>query len=229
MFCRVCSFISQQRAIILSNSCSNSWRIHVRSFPCITVCSRQRSALESYTRRAVLPFYAASLLSGSTIHATSTISSSTRINSWHLFVGPHVTMRHPNGAFIALIALCPALISALPSFSTCDRPAPWRRLTNRILSSIWRTSDHETAVNPRINPITEARAGHSSSLAARYGLDIVLRFNISTAEEANAIAEASEDLYLDVWEFNDNWVDIRLAKDVVCHAPFMTLHRLTPL
>jgi hypothetical protein len=23
-------------------------------------------------------------------------------------------------------------------------------------------------------------------------------------------------LYLDIWEFNENWVDIRLAKDIVC-------------
>lgn len=44
----------------------------------------------------------------------------------------------------------------------------------------------------------------------------MLRFSISTAEEVKAIAEAAEDLYLDIWGFCDDWVDIRLAKDVVC-------------
>ena len=71
-------------------------------------------------------------------------------------------------------------------------------------------------MDTRTYPITGARGRHSSLLAARYGQDIVLRFSISTVEEANAIAEAAEDLYLDIWGFCDGWVDIRLAKDVVC-------------
>lgn len=44
---------------------------------------------------------------------------------------------------------------------------------------------------------------------------MVLRFNITNEHEAAALAEASNALYLDVWEFSENWVDIRLAKDVV--------------
>jgi hypothetical protein len=44
---------------------------------------------------------------------------------------------------------------------------------------------------------------------------MVLRFNITTAEEASALAEASSILFLDVWEFSDDWVDIRIAKDNV--------------
>ena len=55
----------------------------------------------------------------------------------------------------------------------------------------------------------------SGKLLARYGEDIVMRFNISSADEASALAEASDILFLDVWEFNENWVDIRIAKDVV--------------
>lgn len=55
----------------------------------------------------------------------------------------------------------------------------------------------------------------SGRLLARYGEDIVMRFNISSADEASALAEASDILFLDVWEFNENWVDIRIAKDVV--------------
>lgn len=135
-------------------------------------------------------------------------------------------MRHLRAAFTAFITLSPAVISALPPTSTCKQAAPWRRFTNRILSSIWRTSGHQNEEQTRIDPITGARTGRSSSLAARYGQDIVLRFNISTVEEANAIAEASEDLYLDVWEYNDNWVDIRLAKDVVSIRMHSVLYQL---
>jgi len=124
-------------------------------------------------------------------------------------------MRHLNAAFIVLVAACPALISALPSSTTVNQPAPWRRLSNRIISSIWRASDNGAPVDARIHPTTGARIRHSNPLVARYGQDIVLRFSINTPEEANAIAEAAEDLYLDIWGFCDDWVDIRLAKDVV--------------
>jgi len=138
--------------------------------------------------------------------------------SWQLSTRPQVIMRHLNAAFIALVAACPALIYALPSVTGSHQLAPWRRLSNRIISSIWRASDNGAPVDARTYPITGARTRHSSPVAARYGQDIVLRFSIRTVEEANAIAEAAEDLYLDIWGFCDGWVDIRLAKDVVCQA-----------
>lgn len=50
---------------------------------------------------------------------------------------------------------------------------------------------------------------------AKYGGDVVLRFNLSTAEEEAALAEAADTLFLDVWEFNRNWADIRLREDDV--------------
>ena len=52
-------------------------------------------------------------------------------------------------------------------------------------------------------------------MLARYGGDVVLRFRIHQKDEAIALAEAVNVLFLDVWEFNTEWVDIRLAKDVV--------------
>lgn len=55
----------------------------------------------------------------------------------------------------------------------------------------------------------------TTTFLARYGGDIVLRFNISTLEEAEAFREAVNVLFLDVWEFTMQWVDVRLSKDVV--------------
>jgi extracellular matrix protein 14 len=64
-------------------------------------------------------------------------------------------------------------------------------------------------------------ASHTSThelpakLLAKYGDDVVLRFNLTTPEEERALAEAADTLFLDVWEFTNNWADIRLRKDDV--------------
>jgi hypothetical protein len=52
-----------------------------------------------------------------------------------------------------------------------------------------------------------------ATLLAKYGGDVVLRFNLSTPEEEHALAEAADTLFLDVWEFTNNWADIRLRED----------------
>jgi extracellular matrix protein 14 len=112
----------------------------------------------------------------------------------------------------ALVAalICASAVAA-PSTSTCAQPPSWKRLTTTLIRKIWRPDVDNVVPTP-----SSTSGGRSGRLAARYGQDIVLRFNVSTAAEAIAIAEASEDLYLDVWEFNEGWVDIRLAKEVVC-------------
>jgi extracellular matrix protein 14 len=116
-------------------------------------------------------------------------------------------------ALLSLLCLAPAAITALPPQEHPSPPAPWRRFTNTLISNIWQLPDSQS-------PIRSTRDGNgrteASQAAARYGQDIVLRFNLSSADEAHAIADAAQDLYLDIWEFNENWVDIRLAKDIVC-------------
>jgi extracellular matrix protein 14 len=68
-------------------------------------------------------------------------------------------------------------------------------------------------------------ASHSSSsqlpatLLAKYGGDVVLRFNLSTSHEELALAEAADTLFLDVWEFTSNWADVRLREDDVSSGP----------
>lgn len=54
-----------------------------------------------------------------------------------------------------------------------------------------------------------------SHTLAQYGSDVVLRFNVSTAEEVESLSEAADTLLLDVWEFSRDWVDIRLAENLV--------------
>lgn len=54
-----------------------------------------------------------------------------------------------------------------------------------------------------------------ANLLAKYGGDVVLRFNLSTPLEEKALAEAADTLFLDIWAFTSNWADVRLREDDV--------------
>ncbi|KAF2434598.1 hypothetical protein EJ08DRAFT_685907 [Tothia fuscella] len=121
---------------------------------------------------------------------------------------------HAATSTLTLLSLCIPTTCAT-SHPQSQQPS-WRRITNHLVAKIWNVPAVQMPLREKkihvVTPAAESRAGR---LAARYGQDIVLRFNVSTASEARAIAEATEDLYLDVWAFNDNYVDIRLAKNIV--------------
>ncbi|KAI9851216.1 MAG: putative metallocarboxypeptidase ecm14 [Thelocarpon superellum] len=109
----------------------------------------------------------------------------------------------------------PTHFSPLRSDRSSDR-RPWAYLRDKLIQCVFRLP-----TSPPIGPDgsrTVTKSGGSqppADLLARYGGDVVLRFNISTAGEAKALAEATNVLFLDVWEVRDDWVDIRLAKDVI--------------
>ncbi|KAL8855045.1 MAG: hypothetical protein Q9221_000242 [Calogaya cf. arnoldii] len=117
---------------------------------------------------------------------------------------------------VAAAAYTPTTPS-LPTFRQQTSPSRTRsvfsRLRDGLIRSVWSipscTGDWGVTndVKPESTP--------PSTLLARYGGDVVLRFTINSPEEAAALAEAVHVLFLDVWEFNADWVDVRLAKDVV--------------
>lgn len=49
----------------------------------------------------------------------------------------------------------------------------------------------------------------------KYKDQVVLRFNLTTVEEETVFAEAAARLFLDVWAFNHEYVDVRLRNDDV--------------
>lgn len=55
----------------------------------------------------------------------------------------------------------------------------------------------------------------TSKIISQYDGDVVLRFNLSSPEEARALAEASNILYLDVWSTTKTHADIRMAEAMV--------------
>ena len=105
----------------------------------------------------------------------------------------------------------PFLTNVQQSSSAKTDKSLFLRFRDSIIRTIWSTSPAGVALT-QSSALTQSPP---SSLQARYGEDLVLRFTIESANEAAALAEAIIVLFLDVWEFTDSWVDIRLSKEVV--------------
>ena len=135
-------------------------------------------------------------------------------------------MRQPVCALLSLLLLAPSLAAAAPhdaapspydagTFATTHNatPRPWRRLSDAIIRRIWKLPEDQKSLNGENTQTVVDALG--DKLVAQYSEDVVLRFKIRTAEEASALADAADVLFLDVWEFNEDWADVRVSKDVV--------------
>ncbi|KAJ4369466.1 putative metallocarboxypeptidase ecm14 [Didymella sp. IMI 355093] len=131
-------------------------------------------------------------------------------------------MRSPTLASLSVLLLAAApLATAAPqnqpaypydvSNAPNRTPPTWRRLSDAIIRKIWSLPDGQKSLREHTG---NAHQAATEQFVSRYGDDVVLRFKIRTADEAKALAEASDVLFLDVWEFNEDWADIRVAKDV---------------
>lgn len=115
---------------------------------------------------------------------------------------------------LALLCSCPLPTLALPHND--GQLSSWRRLSNKLFERIWKLPEQRSVEQSGCKVSGRAGKDIAGTLLAQYGNDLVLRFNVSTADEATALADASDTLFLDVWGYSDNWVDIRLSKNVVC-------------
>lgn len=107
-----------------------------------------------------------------------------------------------------------------PYAPTWDLRSQWRSLSGKVIEAIWGPKPcHEAPTQGKQKKKDSKKAQDEHRLpthtVAQYGGDVVLRFNISTAEEVTSFAEAADTLLLDVWEFTEDWVDVRLAMELV--------------
>jgi extracellular matrix protein 14 len=137
-------------------------------------------------------------------------------------------MRLHRAALLAIPLATLSVATAVPSQPedayrpVASQPQPslshWRRLSGRLIEKIWTQTpahehkDKDSRAKKAIKLEEQLLPAHT---LARYGGDVLLRFNISTSDEARSLAEASDTLLLDVWEFANDWVDIRLAQELV--------------
>lgn len=103
---------------------------------------------------------------------------------------------------------CSAL--ALPSRNpeSCHRQNVISKLSGYLIQKIYGQAPIDSTIYSTTG--TGPRISHM-----RYKDEVVLRFNISNEEEIRALGSATNTLFLDVWESNREWADIRIAKDTV--------------
>lgn len=65
-------------------------------------------------------------------------------------------------------------------------------------------------------PSTRAKSSRPDAvLQSLYRNDVVIRFNVTASEEESALATAAQQMFLDVWAFTPEYVDVRINKDDV--------------
>ena len=133
------------------------------------------------------------------------------VASWSLIVlSPHTTALYLNQLHPTL--QLPLHISQQLSHNSHSK-SWFSYARDSLIHAVWPLSPPTNFTKANRKDSTVVRP--PPTLLARYGGDLVLRFDISSVDEAEALAQAINVLFLDVWEFTTDWVDIRLSKDVV--------------
>ncbi|KAL2169625.1 hypothetical protein VTG60DRAFT_5850 [Thermothelomyces hinnuleus] len=121
---------------------------------------------------------------------------------------------------LAALPIVLSLVFPLPTAGAGLQPSPYQRLdrsesTSHVFPFLkWLRDSAVEAVfgRPPTKP-KDQRPG--PQLQSRYRNDVVVRFNVTNPEEEGAIAQAVSQMFLDVWAFTPDFVDVRLAKDDV--------------
>ncbi|KAJ0117662.1 zinc carboxypeptidase [Diaporthe amygdali] len=118
-------------------------------------------------------------------------------------------MQLPSAIFLPLLLASSIPGSAAAAHGHHNHPHPDRSVFP------WLTWLRDSAVQMVFGrPASKDFEQKIPNLGRKYQDEIILRFNISTAEEEAALAEATERLFLDIWSW-DGTVDLRVQKNYV--------------
>lgn len=117
---------------------------------------------------------------------------------------------------VSALSLLVLLVAAASTHTIPDDPAqsnipPIPRLFP--LSTWLRDHAVELLFSRHTTKVATLRAGYPTFSPNKYANEVVLRFNVTSFQEEEAIAEAAGRLFLDIWAVTRDFVDIRLRKD----------------
>lgn len=121
--------------------------------------------------------------------------------------GPSTRPSTPLLLLLLLALLHPALSAGVHYNYPNARLFPWlARLRDAVIENVFGRHPSRTVGQPPNVALIPP---------AKYANELVLRFNVSTVDEETILSEAASRLFLDVWAFTDDFVDIRLHADEV--------------
>jgi extracellular matrix protein 14 len=139
-------------------------------------------------------------------------------------------MRFETSRLIATLALCAAASGAgigpqriLANNHVAGNAPPPNRGNTALFPFLTRLRDDVIEFLFGQHPTKASQSSSSSSpsssyknnIRSQYANELVLRFNISTADEESSLSDAVARLFLDVWAYNGDFVDVRLHSDEV--------------
>src|ERR1700753_3013667 len=103
-------------------------------------------------------------------------------------------MRQLPTALISLLSVATLVIAHPTDASTPAHASAWRKLVNAIVPRVWNVPVRQS---PHAGIAAEEHRHVSSQAAGRYARDVVLRFNLTSVDQALAIKHVANDLFLD--------------------------------
>ncbi|KAK4127715.1 hypothetical protein N657DRAFT_612642 [Parathielavia appendiculata] len=118
-------------------------------------------------------------------------------------------------AALFLTSLLPTVSSASLRTSLFEREARTGSSSHVFPLLKWLRDSAVEVVFGKPSTRTKASTNPAAALQSRYRNDVVVRFNVTNSEEEGALADAVVQMFLDVWAFTPEYVDVRLDKDDV--------------
>lgn len=122
-------------------------------------------------------------------------------------------MKLTTSTLLASLALTQA-VTAVPQQSVYGSPSNTNHARFPLLTKL-RDGAIEAIFGRHPTKVTTNQSPSIDNLRAQYSNELVLRFNVTTTEEETALSDATARLFLDVWAFTEDYVDVRIHADEV--------------
>lgn len=120
---------------------------------------------------------------------------------------------------LGIAALSPSSLAAVevPSQQALHNTGRAATSTSRLFPFLTKLRDGavEFFFGPPPRKLESPAFGVPGAFVREYADQVVLRFNLTTLDEEEALADSASRLLLDIWAFTEDYADVRVHKDAV--------------